>query len=73
MSQSSLIFFFLLVGYIVFITLRGELPLYVALLKSSPSGTPAATPAVPGALGYILPPGLGGANVGPTVGGIPLF
>jgi len=32
MSQSSVIAFFLIAGFIIFITMKGELPKYAALL-----------------------------------------
>jgi hypothetical protein len=51
MSQSTIVFFFLLFAYVIYITQRGELPAYLALLYGGgtpappPAGTGAATPA----------------------------
>lgn len=39
MSQSSTIAFFLIVGFLVFVTMRGELPAYAAVLGLGPSTT----------------------------------
>jgi hypothetical protein len=42
MRQSSVIFFFLFASFVIFITLKGELPVYLGLLLKSPGTT--ATP-----------------------------
>lgn len=44
MSQNSIIAFGLLVGYIVFITMRGELQLYLQVLGLAAPGTGNAGP-----------------------------
>jgi hypothetical protein len=36
MRQSSVIFFFLFIAFLIFITQRGELPVYLGLLLMSP-------------------------------------
>lgn len=54
MSQTSVIFFGLLVGFIVFVTIRGELPAYLQILGLS------------GGVGISLP-GFGVGN--PAAGG----
>lgn len=44
--QTSTIAFALIVGFIVFVTVRGELPKYIGVLTgsgSTPSSTPSAT------------------------------
>lgn len=41
MNQSSVIFFFIFAAYFVFITVRGELPIYMGLLLASPKQAPA--------------------------------
>jgi hypothetical protein len=41
MRQSSVIFFFLFASFVIFITLKGELPVYLGLLLKSPAQTPA--------------------------------
>lgn len=40
MSQSSTIAFFLLGGFIVYITIKGELPSYAGVLGIGPKATP---------------------------------
>lgn len=44
MSQNSVIFFYLLVGFVIYITVRGQLPAYMAVLtgKTTGSGTSGA-------------------------------
>ena len=42
MSQSSTIAFFLLAGFIVFITMRGELPKYAAIIGVGTASTKAS-------------------------------
>jgi len=37
MSQSSIIFFVLLLAFVVFVTQKGELPVYLGLLLLSPA------------------------------------
>jgi hypothetical protein len=46
MSQSTIVFFFLVFAYLIYITQRGELPAYLALLYGG--GTPAPSPAAGG-------------------------
>lgn len=53
-SQTSVMFFALLVGFIVFITVRGELSAYLQVLGLS-SGNTGGLPSLPGL------PNLGGA------------
>jgi len=48
-NQSSVIFFFIFAAYFVFVTIRGELPIYMGLLLKSPSTAP-STPGVGSAL-----------------------
>ena len=43
MSQSTIVFFFVLAAFLIYITQRGELPEYFALLFGG--GTPSAVPA----------------------------
>lgn len=43
MSQSSTIAFFLLAGFLAFITMRGELPTYAAILGIGSSATTTTT------------------------------
>lgn len=72
MSQSSTIAFFLIVGFIVFVTMKGQLPAYAAiLLGNSPnnSTTPQTTTLTP------LPslptlPGMGEQQTTMGIGGI---
>lgn len=47
MNQSSVIFGFLLAAWLIFITQRGELPLYWGFLAKSPQ-TPSAGPTASG-------------------------
>lgn len=61
MNQSTVIFGFLAAAFFVFITQRGELPIYWGFLVSSPvqpASGPAATPS--GALGGNILPNLSG-------------
>ena len=44
-NQSAVIFGALFVAYFVFITVRGELPIYAGFLLSTPSGGQAGGPA----------------------------
>jgi hypothetical protein len=53
-NQSTVVFFYLLAAFLIFITERGELPAYVQLLYGK--GTPAGGAA----------PGAGGAASAPT-------
>lgn len=44
MSQSSTIAFFLLAGFVIFVTMKGELPAYAAVVGFGPtSGASAST------------------------------
>ena len=52
MNQSSVIFGFLAVAFLVFITQRGELGIYWGFLVSSPSA-PASGPTVVGTAGAL--------------------
>jgi hypothetical protein len=42
-QQSNAIFFFLIAAFIIFITMRGELPTYLGFLVGGSSSAPAAT------------------------------
>lgn len=61
-SQSTIVFFFLITAFLIYITQRGELPAYLALLYGG--GTPSPTPATGG--GATPPPASAG---GGTTGG----
>lgn len=50
MQQSNAIFAALIIAWIVFITLRGELPTYISLLKGNSPSKDFATGAVSGAV-----------------------
>lgn len=63
-SQTSVIFFGLMIGFIVFITVRGELQAYLNVLGISGSGVEAGL--VAGQNGMIL-----GGNVGAAIGANP--
>lgn len=41
MSQSNIIFAAIFIAYLIFITVRGEIPIYLGLLLKSPAQTPA--------------------------------
>ena len=43
-NQSAVIFAALIIGFLIFITLKGELSTYMGLLLLSPSGSAPATP-----------------------------
>jgi hypothetical protein len=64
-SQSTIVFFFLLAAFLIYITQRGELPAYLALLYGG--GTPSPTPAPPGGGSASPPPASAG---GGTTGGL---
>lgn len=40
MNHSSVIFFYLLAAFVIFITMRGELPRYLGFLLASPKAAP---------------------------------
>lgn len=72
MSQSSSIAAALIIGFIVFITVRGELPSYLAVFNGQAPATPAPgtkTPAAPGTtagnnlFGIDLTPGSEGTTI----------
>lgn len=44
MPQSNVIFFYLFAAFVIFITMRGELPKYLGFLLASPKSTPTASP-----------------------------
>lgn len=49
MSQSNVIFAAIFVAYLVFITMRGEVPIYLGLLLKSPAASsPLANPVATG-------------------------
>lgn len=49
MSQSNVIFAAIFVAYLVFITMRGEVPIYLGLLLKSPApSSPLANPVATG-------------------------
>lgn len=54
MQQSNIIFGFLLVAFVVFITVRGELPTYLSLLRGSSANGNVAT-GLSGALSGAFP------------------
>jgi hypothetical protein len=45
MSQSNVIFAAIFIAYLIFITVRGEIPIYLGLLLKSPAQTPGTTAA----------------------------
>lgn len=48
-NQSGVIFGFLFIGFLVFITIRGELPIYAGLLLSTPKQAAGGASVVSGA------------------------
>jgi hypothetical protein len=66
MNQNSVIAFGLIVGFIVFVTVRGELPAYLAVLLGNQSTTQNAS-TLGGLLGGVLgSTGTGGITTGPN-------
>lgn len=71
MSQNSIIAFGLLAGFIVFITVRGELPRYLAVIGLEPGAAGAGSPA--GAVATSTLPSLpdfGAGSLGGSVGSL---
>jgi hypothetical protein len=62
-SQSTIVFFFLLIAFLIYITQRGELGAYLALLYGG--GTPSPTPAPPGGGSASPPPASAATSGGP--------
>lgn len=64
MNQNSIIAFALLLGFIVFITMRGELQQYLAVVGLSnaalPGATPTASSPASSPFGNLSLPGIGG-------------
>jgi len=77
MSQQSAIFAALFLGFVVFITMKGKLPAYVALLwsrsKASSSGTGAVAVGPGSALQSGPLGGISGASVGMPATALPLL
>lgn len=73
MSQSSIIAAFLLFGFIVFITVRGELPQYAAIVglgtSSGSTNTASLAPIAGVSIGQATPVTIGGGNP-LTIGGV---
>jgi hypothetical protein len=51
MSQSNIIFGAIFIAYLIFITVRGEIPIYLGLLLKSPAQNPGTTAATATAAG----------------------